>query len=618
MYFASLKRKFVLHGASRAPRPFEDRGLALRLAPFVGLTLITLAVVTFAYDGMTPEVLASFDVLVAIVAAAFLLPWSHLPAGLQAVPILAFYLIAALVRDATGGSESVFTAIILLPVVWFALYGRISQVLLAMVGCFAAIGLPVLIEGGAKYPANELVRAAMDAVMTGALGVTGVYLMSRIREREELARSILDSVHEAFISIDDEGRIVEWSSQAERHFGWARADAIGRSLAETIIPEGDIEHYAALQRLLAGDGRLLGRRLEITATHRNGIRFPVEITFHGIRTSEGHRYNAFVQDISERRRSEEALNQANQRFRSAFDDAAIGMVIVSPEGRFLRVNRALVELLGDSEDELIGLGVPDITHPDDLAEGMQAVEEMVENLRDRYQAEKRYLHADGHVIWADISATVVRDGENRPLYLLAQIQDISERKETEARLSHRASHDELTGLPNRGVLEDRMVLSFNRQRRERKPIAALYLDLDGFKRVNDTHGHDAGDFLLIAIAKRLTALVRPTDVVSRLGGDEFVILCEAMDETGATRLAKRIVEVVPKPIDVDGGSLSVTPSIGIAMSRDPGIRPSELLADADMAMYFAKEQAESGYAFFEDGLRNGTRGRLALDSGLDS
>ena len=600
MYFASLKRKFVLHGASRAPRPFEDRGLALRLAPFVGLTLITLAVVTFAYDGMTPEVLASFDVLVAIVAAAFLLPWSHLPAGLQAVPILAFYLIAALVRDATGGSESVFTAIILLPVVWFALYGRISQVLLAMVGCFAAIGLPVLIEGGAKYPANELVRAAMDAVMTGALGVTGVYLMSRIREREELARSILDSVHEAFISIDYEGRIVEWSSQAERHFGWARADAIGRSLAETIIPEGDIEHYEpALQRLLAGDGRLLGRRLEITATHRNGIRFPVEITFHGIRTSEGHRYNAFVQDISERRRSEEALNQANQRFRSAFDDAAIGMVIVSPEGRFLRVNRALVELLGYSEDELIGLGVLDITHPDDLAEGMQAVEEMVENLRDRYQAEKRYLHADGHVIWADISATVVRDGENRPLYLLAQIQDISERKETEARLSDCASHDELTGLPNRGVLEDRMVLSFNRQRRERKPIAALYLDLDGFKRVNDTHGHDAGDFLLIAIAKRLTALVRPTDVVSRLGGDEFVILCEAMDETGATRLAKRIVEVVPKPIDVDGGSLSVTPSIGIAMSRDPGIRPSELLADADMAMYFAKEQAESGYAFFE-------------------
>ena len=619
MYFASLERKFVLHGASgRAPRPFEDRGLALRLAPFVLLTLVTLAVVPVAYDGLTPEVLASFAVLALIVGAAFLMPWAHLSAGLQALPILAFYVVAALVRDATGGGESVFTAIILLPVVWFALYGTINQVLVAVVGCFAAIGLPVLLEGGPRYPVNELGRAALDSVMTGALGITGVFLMSRIREREELARSILESAHEAFISIDGEGRIVEWSSQAERDFGWARADVIGRSLAETILPENDLEHYQpALQRMLGGDSRLLGRRLEVTATRRNGIRFPVEMTFNGIRTSDGHRYNAFVQDISERRRSEEALHQANQRFRSAFDDAAIGMAIVSVEGRFLRVNRALVELIGYSEDELVGLGFSDITHPEDLGEGLQALEEMVEGLRDRYQVEKRYLNADGHVIWTDLSSTVVRDGDGRPLYLLSQIQDISERKESEARLAHRASHDELTGLPNRGVLEDRMILSLNRQRRERQPIAVLYLDLDGFKRVNDTHGHDAGDYLLIAIAKRLTALVRPTDVVSRLGGDEFVILCEAMNEKGATKLAKRIVEVVPKPIDVDGASLAVTPSIGIALSRDPGIRPGELLADADMAMYFAKQEAGSGYAFFEDGLRQAPRGRLALDGELD-
>jgi len=619
MHFSTLERKFVLDGASgRAPRPLEERDLALRLAPFVLLTFATVAVVPVAYDGITPEVQASFAVLALIVGTAFLMPWSHLSASLQALPILAFYVVAALIRDATGGGESVFTALILLPVVWFALYGTIGQVLFAVVGCFAAIGLPVLIEGGDKYPINELGRAGLDAIMTGALGITGIVLMSRIREREELARSILASSHEAFISIDGDGKIVEWSSQAERDFGWPRAEVVGRSLAETIIPEDDLEHYEpAMTRLLGGDNRLLGRRLEITATRRNGIRFPVEITFNGIRTSEGPRYNAFVQDISERRRSEEALHQANQRFRSAFDDAAIGMAIISPEGRFLRVNRALVELLGYSEDELVGISFPDITHPDDLAAGLQALEEMIENRRDRYQTEKRYLHADGHVIWTDLSSTIVRDGEARPLYLLSQFQDISARKETEARLAHRASHDELTGLPNRGVLEDRMILSLNRQRRDRQPITVLYLDLDGFKRVNDTHGHDAGDYLLIAIAKRLTALVRPTDVVSRLGGDEFVILCEAMDEKSATKLAKRIVEVVPKPIEVDGANLSVTPSIGIALSRDPGIQPSDLLADADMAMYFAKEEAGYGYAFFEDELRKGTRGRLALDSELD-
>ncbi|MDQ2939557.1 MAG: diguanylate cyclase, partial [Actinomycetota bacterium] len=356
-------------------------------------------------------------------------------------------------------------------------------------------------------------------------------------------------------------------------------------------------------------------RIEVTAARRNGIRFPVELSFSTLKTSKGLRFNAFVHDISERRRSEEALNQANQRFRSAFDDAGIGMAIVSLEGRWLRANRALAELTGYPQDQLVGMGFQDITHPDDLPKDFNALQEMIEGVRDRFQTEKRYFHADGHVIWISLSTTIVRDGEGKPMYLLSQMQDISERKETEKRLTHRASHDELTGLPNRGVLEDRMVLAFNRQRRERKPISVLYLDLDGFKRVNDTHGHDAGDYLLVAVAKRLTALVRPTDVVSRLGGDEFAILCEAMNEQGATQLAKRIVEVVPKPIEVEGRRLTVTPSVGIALSRDPAIRPGELLADADMAMYFAKEESRSGFAFFEDELREHARNRMSLDAG---
>jgi diguanylate cyclase (GGDEF)-like protein/PAS domain S-box-containing protein len=452
--------------------------------------------------------------------------------------------------------------------------------------------------------------------MTGALGITGIHLMRRISEREELSSSILNSAHEAFISMDEDGNIVEWSSQAERDFGWSRAEAIGRPLAEKILPAEDREHYEpGLQRMLEGDHRVLGRRIEVTAARRNGIRFPVELSFSTLKTSHGLRFNAFVHDISERRRSEEALNQANQRFRSAFDDAGIGMAIVSLEGRWLRANRALAELTGYPQDQLVGMGFQDITHPDDLPKDFNALQEMIDGVRDRFQTEKRYIHADGHVIWISLSTTIVRDGEGKPMYLLSQMQDISERKEQEKRLTHRASHDELTGLPNRGVLEDRMVLAFNRQRRERKPISILYLDLDGFKRVNDTHGHDAGDYLLVAVAKRLTALVRPTDVVSRLGGDEFAILCEAMNEQAATQLAKRIVEVIPKPIEVEGRSLPVTPSVGIALSRDPAISPGELLADADMAMYFAKEESRSGFAFFEDELREHARTRLSLDAG---
>ena len=615
MHALKLDRRFD-HGAPREARPFEDADLALRFAPFISLLLVTLAVVPFAYDGMTAEIRLAWGLVALIVGSAFLIPWSRLPASFQAIPVLLLYVVAALVRDATGGGASVFTALILLPVVWFALYGTINQVLLSVLGCALAIGLPVVLDDGSKYPSSELGRAALDSIMTGALGIAGVHLMRRMREREELSSSILNSAHEAFISMDEDGNIVEWTSQAERDFGWSRAEAIGRPLAEKILPAGDREHYEpGLQRMLEGDHRAIGRRIEVTASHRNGIRFPVELSFSTLQTSNGLRFNAFVHDISERRRSEEALNQANQRFRSAFDDAGIGMAIVSLEGRWLRANRALAELTGYPQDQLVGMGFQDITHPDDLPKDFNALQEMIEGVRDRFQTEKRYIHADGHVIWISLSTTIVRDGESKPMYLLSQMQDISERKEQEKRLTHRASHDELTGLPNRGVLEDRMLLAFNRQRRDRKPISVLYLDLDGFKRVNDTHGHDAGDYLLVAVAKRLTALVRPTDVVSRLGGDEFAILCEAMNEDGATQLAKRIVEVVPKPIEVAGRSLAVTPSVGIALSRDPGIRPGELLADADMAMYFAKEESRSGFAFFEDELREHARNRMSLDAG---
>jgi diguanylate cyclase (GGDEF)-like protein/PAS domain S-box-containing protein len=457
--------------------------------------------------------------------------------------------------------------------------------------------------------------ATLAAVAIGALGLAGVHLARRINEREGLARSILDSAHEAFISIDRRGRIVEWSPQAERDFGWAREEAIGRPVAETILPADDRQHYIpGLERLLGGDRRILGRRIEITVARRDGSRFPVELTFFSMKTSRGTRFNAFLRDITERREAEEALRRANQRFRSAFDNAPIGMAIVSTEGRFLRTNRALAELTGYPQEHLAGMGFAEITPSEDLSKDLSALQDMVDGGRDRYQTEKRYLHADGHVIWIDLSATIVRDREGRPMYLLSQMQDISERKETEARLAHRASHDELTGLPRRAVLEERMILALNRQRRERRPIAVLYLDLDRFKPMNDTYGHEAGDHLLVAIAERLTALVRPTDVVSRVGGDEFVILCEGMGEAAATRLAKRIIEEVSEPIDLEGAHLSVTPSIGIALTRDPAARPAELLYDADAAMYFAKDEARFGFALYEDEPRRRTGNARPLDA----
>jgi phosphoserine phosphatase RsbU/P len=208
---AQLDSQTVLHGRGSAgreasevgeARPFEGSGVVLRLAPFIGLVLATLAVVPFTYGGLTSDMVVAWAVTAVLVGSAFLVPWARLPAGWQALPLLTLYVVAALVRDATGGASSVFTAIVLLPVVWFALYGTLTQVLMSVAGCALTIGLPVVLDPGPKYPDVEFGRAALDALMTGALGVTGIHLMRRIREREALSRSILNSAHEEFISID--------------------------------------------------------------------------------------------------------------------------------------------------------------------------------------------------------------------------------------------------------------------------------------------------------------------------------------------------------------------------------------------------------------------------------
>ena len=303
-------------------------------------------------------------------------------------------------------------------------------------------------------------------------------------------------------------------------------------------------------------------------------------------------------------------------YRRAFDDAAIGMAIVSPEGRWLRVNRSLAEMTGYTQEQLAEMGARDITHPDDLPKALMALRGLVDGSKDRFQIEERYVHSKGHVLWISLSVSAVRDAAGKLGYLISQMQDITERKEAEQRLTHKASHDSLTGLPNRALFEDRMMLALGRLRRDGYPHGVLFLDLDHFKAVNDTRGHDAGDQLLVGVAKRLSNLLRPTDTLSRLGGDEFAILCERMDEQGAAALSKRIGETLSEPFDVDDRRIFISASIGIAINRDAGLSPGDVLADADLAMYEAKEQGRSRYAFFDAELRERSQSRLALEAGL--
>jgi diguanylate cyclase (GGDEF)-like protein/PAS domain S-box-containing protein len=220
------------------------------------------------------------------------------------------------------------------------------------------------------------------------------------------------------------------------------------------------------------------------------------------------------------------------------------------------VNRAFCDLVGYPSGELLGMSVADITYPDDLASTLQMLDDAVTGCTDQNRAEKQYLRRDDSTVWVSITSSMILDsGEN--LRTVTQVQGITATKAAEAVLAHRATHDDLTGLLNRTGLHRRLAAALTHQFQSAKtstavgPGAVLYCDLDGFKEVNDTHGHAAGDTVLQVVADRARQQVRGRDAVARLGGDEFVIVAEQLDLSEADALATRIRAAISTPMRID-------------------------------------------------------------------
>jgi len=302
------------------------------------------------------------------------------------------------------------------------------------------------------------------------------------------------------------------------------------------------------------------------------------------------------------------------RFEHAFFASVIGMAIVTPNGQFLQVNPALCELTGYSEDELALRTHQSIAHPDDVAQNTEQTQRLLDGKADSYRIETRYLNRDGHVIWAELSVSLVRNSNGQPRYFIAQMVDITDRKIFERQLLHQAFHDGLTGLPNRGLFMDRLEHALARRPRAEETVAVLFLDLDNFKVINDSLGHRAGDQLLITMAERLMQCVREGDTVARLGGDEFTVLLEHItDVTDAILVAERIAEQSLTLYTIGDREVSVTASIGIAMPETDEVTADDLLRNADIAMYEAKQRGKAQYQVFTSPMDVRARERLDLE-----
>jgi diguanylate cyclase (GGDEF)-like protein/PAS domain S-box-containing protein len=312
------------------------------------------------------------------------------------------------------------------------------------------------------------------------------------RENEEQTRLIIDSASQAYVAIDAQGRIIDWNAQAEAIFGWSRQEALGEPLEEKIIPLPQrAAHRAGLARyLVTREGPLVGKRIEVTALHRDGHEFLAELTIWPVGSGDDIRFSALIHDITLR-------------------------------------------------------------------------------------------------------------------------------KELETQLQHQAFHDSLTGLANRALFRDRVAHALARRARGRGAISVLFSDLDDFKTVNDSLGHDAGDQLLVAVAERLRAVMRPEDTTARFGGDEFAILLEETDKDGTRRAAERILEALRSPFEFHGRQVVMRASIGAAITSDGSTEPDDLLRQADLAMYTAKTSGKGRFAFYEPHMHEAAVTRMELKGDLE-
>jgi diguanylate cyclase (GGDEF)-like protein/PAS domain S-box-containing protein len=328
---------------------------------------------------------------------------------------------------------------------------------------------------------------------------------------------------------------------------------------------------------------------------------------------------ALLREIADRERLEEerritemGLHEVQARFESAFTSAPIGMALVDLDGGCLQVNDALCRITGYTRDQLKARTLQTITHPDDVDRDADSMRELLGGRIPSYQTEKRYRHAWGHYLWVLLTKSLVRDVRGGPLYVVSQVQDISERKELAVRLEYLIDHDFLTGLYNRRRFEQELARHAKRVARYEAKGAVLMIDLDNFKDVNDAFGHKAGDDLLKGVAGALRHRIRETDVLARVGGDEFAALLPEAAADEAQNVADSIIKTLGQQVAVLGErSIHATASVGVALFD--GLGAAAVLAFADQAMYEAKQAGRNRAAIYTPsaGHREQVSARLA-------
>ncbi len=443
------------------------------------------------------------------------------------------------------------------------------------------------------------VSVSISPVKDHAGRVSGVASIVRdITERRaaeddaRLLASVVESSDDAIVARDLDGTVRSWNPAAERVLGYAAGEMIGRSTAP--LWREDRERFEQMQKRLAAGERV--PTFEARVVRGDGEVIDVSVTASPMKDPGGGVTGVAVifRDITASKRAARELAESRERSERAFLGAPVGMALVSPEGTWLTVNPALCRLLGRDEAELIDTQLAAITHPDDVDSDRDQLHQTLAGQIEGYELEKRYLRPDGSVVWGGLSVSLVRDHERVPLYLVAQVQDVTERKEREEELLRYTEHlnelalqDPLTGLRNYRDFHAMIETELARSRRYESAWSVVLLDVDHFQEINASRGHFEGDRVLREVGAALEATRRSSDLAARIGSDEFALVLAGTSGEEARRTAERIVAELAARVE----GLSV--SYGTASWPDDGDSKELVLVRADMQLQATKPHNET-------------------------
>ncbi|NRR30210.1 diguanylate cyclase [Oxalobacteraceae bacterium] len=444
-----------------------------------------------------------------------------------------------------------------------------------------------------------------------------------LRESEECLNAIFDASPDAMLISDASGIIVLASRQVEALLGYSASELLGQTI-DVLVPQHARHRHAGLreQYLDAPSTRRMGQRREIRALRKDGGECLVEIGLSQVLTSVGMFVATSLRDITRRKAAEDKVREHAERLHHLYEMSPLGIALTDMEGRFLEFNQAFQHICGYPENELKLLDywalTPRSFAPDE-AEQLNSLEQ-----HGRYGPyEKDYVRKDGSVVPVRLNGVLMK-ARNGKRCIWSIVEDISTQKSNAAEIRQLAFFDQLTGLPNRALLQDRLRCAIVASGRTGSYGALLLIDLDNFKEINDTRGHSTGDVLLTKVADILSQNVRAEDTLSRLGGDEFVLLLSNLGPEAseaalhAKTIAEKMLVALNSRVELGAETHQCTASIGATMFSGHSLAGEEAMKQADLAMYRAKAAGRNTVRFFDPAMEAAMLARAALEADLRS